>query len=110
MKESSTALYCLVALLGVCLGQDIAAATTIAIKRAADFIVVTADSRVTGDDGRPRSYGKCKVSLLDDRSFFASAGVASSNGAGKDSETEFRADQVAKRLYGSSGDLRSHCQ
>ena len=46
------------------------------------------------------------MSLLDDRSFFASVGVASSKGGGKDSETEFHADQVAKRLFSSPGELK----
>lgn len=68
--------------LEACVSGGDAAATTIAVKRARDFVVVAADSRVTGEDGRPRRRDKCKIMLLDDEGFFASVGVVSARGGG----------------------------
>jgi hypothetical protein len=105
-RRWATPIFCFVAVLQVGFGQDAATATTVAVKRARDFIIVAADSLVTGDDRRPRNYGKCKITLLDDRSFFASAGVVSSKGNGKNDATRFNAHQVARVSYGPSRDLR----
>jgi hypothetical protein len=94
-----------VLVLETCVPGGDAAATTIAVKRAKNFVVVAADSRVTGEDGRPRWRDKCKIMLLDDEGFFASVGVVSARGGGG-GETRFSADQVARHQYGASSDLR----
>jgi hypothetical protein len=92
--------------LETCVPGGNVAATTIAVKRAKDFVVVAADSRVTGEDGRPRWRDKCKIMLLDDEGFFASVGVVSARGGGGAGEIRFSADQVARHQYGASSDLR----
>jgi hypothetical protein len=98
--------FCLIFVLDACCSGDIAAATTIAVKRAKDFIIVAADSRVTGEDGRPRRREQCKITLLDDRSFFASAGVVAARAGSESGVTKFSADQIAKYQYGASPDLK----
>jgi hypothetical protein len=105
-ERFSISVFCLILVLGTCWSLGTAAATTIAVKRAKDFIIVAADSRVTGEDGRPRRREKCKITLLDDRSFFASAGVVSAREAGEPGAIRFSADRIAKYQYGASPDLR----
>lgn len=97
--------FCLVFVLEACCSGDVAAATTIAVKRAKDFIIVAADSRVTDEDGRSRRRERCKITLLDDRSFFASAGVVAARAGGESGDTRFSAGQIAKYQYGASPDL-----
>jgi hypothetical protein len=102
----SALVFSAVLVLETCVPGGNVAATTIAVKRATDFVVVAADSRVTGEDGRPRWRDKCKIMLLDDEGFFASVGVVSARGGGEAGEIRFSADQVARHQYGASSDLR----
>jgi hypothetical protein len=97
---------CFVIVLLLCLSADPVTATTIALKRTRDFIVVAADSRVTGDDGRPRAYAKCKITRLDDYNFFTSVGVVSARSGSGDGQSKFSADAVARQFYGAANELR----
>jgi hypothetical protein len=101
----SRALLCLAIALG---WLDVAARadTIIAVKRSKEFVIVAADSRVTASSGQRRAYEKCKITLLDARSFFAIAGVVSSK-ASSAGKVPFDAQREAARQFAPQAGLEA---
>jgi hypothetical protein len=92
-------------LVSILLSQQADAMTAILVKRGASFLIVAADTRVTGSRGEIRDYAECKIQLLDKQSFFASAGVTS-NKHGIPGELVFDTKKEAARVFQPSAELR----